>query len=85
MLGGSPVVSTPYFPPPSILFDDCSAIAGTNLLGSGLSLDQRDLQDPSSLSAIPKLTEFKLDKNGYFVPKIDLDSEDDPDQDDSKR
>jgi len=56
LLQGAPCVNAHWFPEPAILFADDDMPSGTGFLGSGLSLDERDMADPSSLEPVPLST-----------------------------
>ena len=56
MLQGAPAVRTRWFPEPAVLFADDELPSGTGFLGSGLSLDEREMADPSSLEPVPLST-----------------------------
>ena len=55
-LQGAPCVRTRWFPEPAVLFADDELPSGTGFLGSGLSLDEREMADPSSLEPVPLST-----------------------------
>ena len=53
LLQGAPCVAARWFPAPAVLFADDDLPSGTGFLGSGLSLDEREMADPSSLEPVP--------------------------------